>query len=587
MPSLSDLPVDVLLDNLLPSIPVPDVLNLASTNRFFAILGADDTFWKRKLQDDFNFSGAGTARTSGWKVIYKGLSKPRIYTWGTNEHGRLGLTNPPKAKLPGVPFPARLRIPGVRIVSLMAGGMSFHALDSEGNVYVWGTLDGSSYALKSDGFEVASKTTNTPLKLAMPVPMRSISCGRLHSSGLDANSQIWTFLNWGRPFRLTSSLLDCSTPDSTPVQVECGWAFSSVLTKAGNVYVWFPNDSRMEEIIESHDNTMNAEHHKAVATPDKVIPCSTWDLNLNPVRLPALPSLPALVEIKGETKLIKIAGSDQNLIGLTNQGHVLKFDSLNNELSASRGTWTYLPNFSQVDRVLQHQVFSPADDKEKHISELPQTMQITHISAQFKTFVAYSTGSSSIVLMGNQRTRAESQPTILPELQNKGVISVVLGDYHFGALTAAGKLFTWGQYSNGALGLGDPTDIEPGQPGGFLTQDHRQMALNRGRGDPPNVTVPTEVRFEKKRKQMFCFAAAAAGWHMGALVIDLEMTADDDAEDIEESDDNELHMPGHLGASAPPSSFGPGELPPFARGARIFRVGFAGRGMNRGRGRGQ
>jgi SCF-associated factor 1 len=82
MPSLLDLPVDVLLDNVLPSIPVPDLLNLASTNRFFAILCADDTFWKRKLEADFNFTGAGTARTSGWKVIYKGLSKPRIYTWG-------------------------------------------------------------------------------------------------------------------------------------------------------------------------------------------------------------------------------------------------------------------------------------------------------------------------------------------------------------------------------------------------------------------------------------------------------------------------------------------------------------------------
>jgi hypothetical protein len=42
--------------------------------------------------------------------------------------------------------------------------------------------------------------------------------------------------------------------------------------------------------------------------------------------------------------------------------------------------------------------------------------------------------------------KAESQPTILPKLQNQGVISVVLGDYHFGALTASGKLFTWGKY---------------------------------------------------------------------------------------------------------------------------------------------
>jgi len=88
--------------------------------------------------------------------------------------------------------------------------------------------------------------------------------------------------------------------------------------------------------------------------------------------------------------------------------------------------------------------------------------------------------------------------------------------------------FAAGQYSRGALGLGDPADIEPGQPGGFLSQDHRQLALTRRRGSPPDVGVPTEVKFdhgERKRKEMFCFAATAAGWHMGALVIDLEVSS--------------------------------------------------------------
>ena len=53
---------------------------------------------------------------------------------------------------------------------------------------------------------------------------------------------------------------------------------------------------------------------------------------------------------------------------------------------------------------------------------------------------------------------------------------------------------------------------------------------------PPEVQVPTEVRFdwqekeeqERKRngqgskKERYCFAVTAGGWHMGALVIDLE-----------------------------------------------------------------
>jgi SCF-associated factor 1 len=80
--SMLDIPVEVFLDNLLPWLTVYSLLSLGCTNRFFASLCADDTFWKRKLLSDFNFSGIGTARTSGWKFIYKGLRNPRLFVWG-------------------------------------------------------------------------------------------------------------------------------------------------------------------------------------------------------------------------------------------------------------------------------------------------------------------------------------------------------------------------------------------------------------------------------------------------------------------------------------------------------------------------
>jgi SCF-associated factor 1 len=131
------------------------------------------------------------------------------------------------------------------------------------------------------------------------------------------------------------------------------------------------------------------------------------------------------------------------------------------------------------------------------------------------------------VLLGDQGTTPTSQPNIIPALQNRSIISVVMGDYHNAALTADGKLVTWGQYSNGALGLGDPLELEPGSPGAFATAAQRDFARERGRGVPPQtVSVPTEVRFDhtgKKPRDRFCFAATAAGWHTGALVIDLEV----------------------------------------------------------------
>lgn len=110
---------------------------------------------------------------------------------------------------------------------------------------------------------------------------------------------------------------------------------------------------------------------------------------------------------------------------------------------------------------------------------------------------------------------------VLPELQNRGVISVVLGDYHYGAVLEDGKLLTWGE-ANGC-GLGDPYDLPFGVPGGFETEEDKTNAVDWA-VEIPAIEVPTEVRFDHKLKQKresFVFGVAAAGWHMGALVIDL------------------------------------------------------------------
>lgn len=108
-------------------------------------------------------------------------------------------------------------------------------------------------------------------------------------------------------------------------------------------------------------------------------------------------------------------------------------------------------------------------------------------------------------------------------MQNKSIISVGLGDYHKTALTADGKLYTWGAFSHGALGLGKPENLPVGAPGGYGTQ--RQLDRARAGASPqvPEVETPTEVNFDhgEEKKERFCFAATAAGWHTGALVIDL------------------------------------------------------------------
>ena len=114
-----------------------------------------------------------------------------------------------------------------------------------------------------------------------------------------------------------------------------------------------------------------------------------------------------------------------------------------------------------------------------------------------------------MVLKGERNTTLEMLPVIIPELQNRSVISVVHGYDHFGALTSYGKLLTWGRNLWGALGLGDPGKLPVGSPG---TQS--------------SVKVPSEVRFDhglkaEGRVKKYCFAVAAGFRHTVALVIDL------------------------------------------------------------------
>ena len=140
-----------------------------------------------------------------------------------------------------------------------------------------------------------------------------------------------------------------------------------------------------------------------------------------------------------------------------------------------------------------------------------------------------------MVLKGASNTTPEMLPTIIPGLQNRSVTSVVCGSNHFGALTSSGKLLTWGSYSEGALGLGDPGKFPAGSPGGYANENQRVQGRNRL---IPSVTVPSEVRFDhglkaEGRVERYCFAAAAGGGGTAALVLDL---AGDEIDEIPPED---------------------------------------------------
>jgi len=106
----------------------------------------------------------------------------------------------------GVPYPIEVKLPGVRVVSLVASGMlvfrkfflNYNLMEILGPFTLWtrwetstfgvsiqimqglgahisaGTLDGSSFAHDNQGFSHAGRKAGSPHRLKMPAPIRSI-----------------------------------------------------------------------------------------------------------------------------------------------------------------------------------------------------------------------------------------------------------------------------------------------------------------------------------------------------------------------------------------------------------------------------
>ena len=142
--AITDLPVELLANKILPFCKVRDMLSLGCTNRFFALITSDGMFWRRKLAIDYNFTGSETNRTSGWKFIYLKSRKPRLFTWGsvmflprsvtgvsTHSHMFAQLSqfrtifqsvpkNSPKMALLDAPLPFETRLGNLSFVNLAA-----------------------------------------------------------------------------------------------------------------------------------------------------------------------------------------------------------------------------------------------------------------------------------------------------------------------------------------------------------------------------------------------------------------------------------------------------------------------------------
>lgn len=172
--------------------------------------------------------------------------------------------------------------------------------------------------------------------------------------GLTESNRVLVFTNWGTPWYLTSEVISTSSSFSTPLQVECGWSFSAILTKGGEVYVWWPAKGLYKTLIREHDRQTEerARRGQGINDQDGTVECAVWELNADPYPLRDVDAdLPKLRPDapQDHTKITQIAAGDDFLIGLTKGGHVLKVNFFGQDEHftgppAGRPRWTYVSN---------------------------------------------------------------------------------------------------------------------------------------------------------------------------------------------------------------------------------------------------
>jgi alpha-tubulin suppressor-like RCC1 family protein len=159
----------------------------------------------------------------------------RLYAWGDNKHGALGL-GPSPALAPSPTLVPALWQPRVRAIA--AGHFHSGALDAEGGAWVWG--HGQHWAL---GLGEKRLSVHTPVPLGLSL-VASLALGGSHSMavrttehvaiwGADEHGSLGQGARWPQPPLLR--------PAPLPLQLKqaaAGWRHSAGVTSDGRLFCW-------------------------------------------------------------------------------------------------------------------------------------------------------------------------------------------------------------------------------------------------------------------------------------------------------------------------------------------------------------
>ncbi|KAK4505823.1 hypothetical protein PRZ48_003788 [Zasmidium cellare] len=506
--TLLDLPVDLLL-LIFPHLDAASFLSLTSTckalhNSDFA---EDSAYWSALVRNQFRVPNQPVVQNDGrrWKRLYKRMrTQSKCYAWGNDDKGCLGhsfdLPNLPGQRRPVMRRSRHLSCPSVMegteqlgiISDMQSGGWSTTILTSKGALYSCGVMDGLQFNQRRPPYMQQPKKQPTALifPVGMPHPkdryepvtaIKQFSSGRSHILALSDSGRIWSWqdieLRGVHVKFVHHTLKEDGREKGTGVvkKVVAGWNKSVALIEGSGLVVWEPIRLSQEE-----SETSDA----ALVLLSTVVPRTQY--------VDSAPHKTSDGAVEGQD-----VGEVQSFIVLED---TILFNTSLGKVFAAVITWT--DTVQAVSEPVELSIPVKGDTT-------AEASFVTDIQGSFRNFAVFTKAGDVLTseqdrimpLLTNQHTNRRLF-TRIPALQNKQVISLAFGDYHFHALHSSGEITSYGYepQSCGALGLGGH-----GVPEGRLRGVQNRGIGGDGHLVPHAYTEGRRVWFEKEKQEWISF----------------------------------------------------------------------------------
>ncbi|NDI35183.1 S-layer homology domain-containing protein [Chengkuizengella sediminis] len=366
-------------------------------------------------------------------------SEGKVYTWGNNEFGQLGLGDGVGEE---INRPQKVEnLSGKTIIQVSAGASHTVALDSEGTVFTWG--NNSTGQLGDNTTEQKNEPQEITIEVNDGVMITQVTTGRYHTVVLASDGTVYT---WGEneygqlgddtieqknePQEITVEVNDGAMIQ----EVSAGGLHTVALANDGTVYTWGNNESGQLGYQTTGDYQ----------------------------------DIPQEVTSLVEKTVEKVSAGGLHTVALVSDGTVYTWG--NNSTGQLGDNTTEQKNEPQEITV--------------GVNEGAMIQEVSagglHTVALASDGTVYTWGWNFYGQLGDGTSEQKNEPQkIIVEVNEGAIITQVSAGsgYSTAALASDGKVYMWGLNSWGQLGLGDSAQTTEPSPKEVFSLDHTPPTL--------------------------------------------------------------------------------------------------------------